>query len=195
MENKKTSGFGIVLILILLALCGYFIWMYMSDKDTTKKEETTPNIKKEIISDENALKKVQEKYILAIDLYKLKDKFTKKDEKIKIDNQDYYELSDYDKIVDELFSPNGKKEFEAYHKDIIVKKDEKVYLKSDSIIDMDKTYKETTFTKKTITKDNITYQAKSFYDGLEAKEYDFVLVKKDDNWLIDKFHFPYKKTE
>ncbi len=202
MEDKKSNGFGILLILILIALCGYFIWMYFSsdDKtnDNTNDNKNSSEQKEDTLNEEEALKEIEEKYMIAINTYNIKDKFTLATEKTKIDDKEYYEITDYEDVMNNVFTSDGQIEFEDYHKEYIHKKDDKVYVSIEIIdneISYSDNYKETTFEKKTIESDKITYKAISSYEGMDDDEEDFILVKKDDNWLVDEFHFPYKKTE
>lgn len=197
MENQKSNGFGVLLILILIALCGYFVWMYFTSDNSNKDTSNDKTNKKDTISEKEALKQIEEKYMLAINTYKIKDKFNLASEKTPIEEEEYYEITDYKEVTNEIFSANGKKQFEDYYKEDILKKDNKTYIKA-ILIDMETQYKdnyqETIFAKKTIKKDKIVYEAKSTYEESDEVKEDFILVKKDKKWLIDKFHFPYQKS-
>lgn len=198
MENNKSNGFGIVLILVLIALCGYFVWMYFNSdnkKEDSSVNKTNSETKEDTLSEDEALLQIEEKYILALNLYKIKDKFVLSSEKTTIDTDEYYEITDYDQVMNEVFNDKGKKQFEDYYKDYIKKNENKIYVKVEVIdteINYDDSYKETTFEKESIEKDKITYNAKAVYDE-DEDEKEFVIVKKNDKWLVDKFHFPYKK--
>ena len=130
MEDKKSNGFGILLILILIALCGYFVWMYFSsdDKtnDNTNDDKNSSEQKEDTLNEEEALKEIEEKYMIAINTYNIKVKFTLATEKTKIDDKEYYEITDYENVMNNVFTSDGQIEFEDYHKEYIHKKEDKV---------------------------------------------------------------------
>ena len=189
MEEKGNSGLGIILIIVLIGLCGYFVWMYFVG---TKTEEQ----KEEVMSEEKALNLVEEKYILALKTYKLQNVY-ELSEKTTINDEEYYQATDYDEVMKKIFTDKGKEEFENYHAGTLIKKEDKVYIKATAIdneLNYDDNYQQTTFTKEEIKNDEITYIAKAIYQDNEDEQ-NFVLKKKNNEWLVEKFYFPYTKEE
>ncbi len=189
MEEKGNSGLGIILIIVLIGLCGYFVWMYFTGSKTEDKKE-------EIIGEEEALNLVEEKYILAFKTYKLQNVY-ELGEKTAINGDEYYEVTNYNEEMKKIFTDKGKEEFEDYHAGTVIEKDDKIYIKAtfiDNEIVSDENYQQTTFTKEEIKKDEINFIAKANYKDRED-EHDFVLKKKNNQWLVEKFYFPYKKEE
>lgn len=187
----------VILMIIILFIAGYYIYNFAKDyglfenKPSSKVSDNNDTIK--TLSDVDALKEIKEKYQKANDIY-LFTGLNVSENLLIIDEKQAYEITNYNEIMDNVFTANGKKQFEDYYKDVIIKVEGKVYKQGD-IKDENAMYDSTEFIKKSIDTTKINYTAKSkFIDKAnenkeEYKENDFVIVKQNDKWLIDNFTF------
>lgn len=188
--EKNNSFLSFLLILILLGLCGYFVWMYFSTEKSDVKKD-----KSKTLEDNQALKIVEESYMDAIKIYKLKNVFNLSEKAEKIDQEKYYEITDYNKVMDNVFTDNGKDEFANYYSSLLKKRDDRTYSKyylNEQDIEFEDNYQKTTFDKVKIEKEKIVYNAEVLYKDNTKEEKEFILKLEDEKWLVDKFYFPYK---
>lgn len=126
-----------------------------------------------------------------------------KEEVVEDPHPGYYEVSDYDKVIDAIFTENGKKELEATKfddKEFVIKDEdgrvfilkeipsENRYKGNNSSVGTTKILKESITSELTITAYGLDEDMLTYYVILKNIQ----LVKKDNEWLVDSFYYTNK---
>ena len=121
-------------------------------------------------------------------------------------NKEYLLVTNFDEVIDELYTEDGKKEVENTKfngKQFITKKDDKIYMLN-KIPDYN-SYSNCSISISdvSVTRDTVKAKVSFSKDKLESNdvltyyvyEKDVELIKKDDKWLVNAFYYPNKKGE
>ncbi len=199
--------FLVIIIMILLGAVGYLVYEnYYKEKEETVKEETNINKEKpkekEEMNAADALLLGTDLYNSSYEIYNGRSNFSlNSEESITCDDEKLCSLiSNFDSVVNNIFTESGKKEFERNAK-TIRKIDGKFYY-IDSFELNPNSYIETNLEVTKIRDDQITFKAISDYcisnetiscQNKESETKRFVIVKENNKWFVDEFVNPIKE--
>lgn len=135
-----------------------------------------------VLNNQDADKILTEMYIKGMDTYGFSFDTSKGDDKL--------ELVGYNEILDNIFTQNGKEQFEDYYKNVLVKENKKVYLTDSSLVKDSLNYA-VNIISKDIKEDEIVSKVKITYNDVEKEESTFAIKKIDNMWKVDNFTCPF----
>lgn len=135
-----------------------------------------------VLNNDDATKILSEMFIKSMDTYAFSFDTEESNGKIV--------LSGYNEILDNIFTTNGKKQFEDFYKEVIEKEGNIVYLNDISLIkdELDYTFD---ISDKDIKETEIISKVKVTYNGIEKEEETFSIKKVDNIWKVDNFSCPF----
>ncbi len=203
MEKKESFQIKLIpiLIIIIVIIIGIVLLVKVNQKE--KADEIEKNNASTIagndytnptfVSESGAQVLLKEKFYVAIDLYNLSRYYFKISEQpVKNENQYVYLIEDYEEVLKDNFTDKMIKDFEK-NANGLVKYDDKYWSgdsdDKESTLDSIKEFKDVKIEENRIVSTVCTIHYNGDDKKEKIKENKFVLVKENNNWLIDEFHY------
>ncbi len=154
---------------------------------------------KQLKRDRVAKKIATEQFDKLLSIHTFNNVFKIDEEQIEIDDLWYKKILNYEEVLNENFTENGKKILNENFKKYILQIGNNYYIKLDEL-NFETEYNKSQFKKVEVTENRIDYNIKTsikFIDQKGTLDNKIILIKEKDKWLIDnykieKYNYVYK---
>lgn len=154
---------------------------------------------KQAKKDKEAKKIVSEKFEELISIHTFDKVFKIDDEQIRIDELLYKKILNYEEVINNTFTENGKQIINENLRKYVLTIGDNYYLKLDEL-NFETEYKKHRFEKVEVLNEKLNFKIKSqinFIDQKGTLDNQITLIKEKDKWLIDtyelgKYNYVYK---